>query len=102
VHQPRHRQLRARRQQPLTDHRHTQVPLAAALSADQPLHAQIAKHPEHRGHVPVRQRAQDLELLVEVDQSPAGKHRPQPIDHPLLQMGKVADRLVFDLAALPV
>jgi len=102
VHQARHRQLRAWIEQALADHRHAQISLSAALATDQPLQIEFAQHPEHRRDVPVRQRAQDLELLVEVDQPPAGEHRPQPVDHPLLQVREVPDRLVLDLAALAV
>src|ERR1700680_3460308 len=52
--------------------------------------------------MPVRQRTRDLELVIEIDQPPAGEHRPQPVDHPLLQMREVPDRLVAHLAVLAV
>jgi len=50
----------------------------------------------------MRQRPHDLEVIIEIDEAPAGEHRPEPVDHPLLQMREVPDRLVLHLAVLAV
>jgi hypothetical protein len=66
-----HRQLRARADHQLADHRDTQVPLAAALAGQQPLEIEPSEYAQDRGDVPVRQRGLDLKLLLEVNQHPA-------------------------------
>ena len=99
---PGQRQLGARRDQQLADHRDDQVALAAALPADQSLQIEPAQRAQHRGDVPVRQRAFDLEVLIEVDQHPSGEHRPDRLDDGQRQVREVAQVLVADLAALAV
>ena len=84
--------------QPLDDHRDDQITLTATLAAEQPLQVQVAQHAEDRGDVAVRERPLDLELLVEIDQPPAGEHRADPVDHLRRQMREVPDVLVADLA----
>ena len=95
------RQLRPRPEQPLHHHADDEVALPAASTADQALQAEVAQHPQDRGHVPVRQRTLDLERLVEIDQLAARQHRPDRVDHRLGQMREVAEVLVAHLAALP-
>ncbi len=97
-----HRQLRGGRDHQLTDHRHRQIPLAAPLPRDQPLQVQVSEHPQYPGHVPVRQRALDLQLLVEIDQHPACEHLADRVDHLNRQVREVPQVLVADLPALPV
>ena len=99
---PGQRQLGARRDQQLADHRDDHVALAAALPADQSLQIEPAQRAQHRGDVPVRQRAFDLEVLIEVDQHPSGEHRPDRLDDGQRQVREVAQVLVADLAALAV
>jgi len=97
-----HRQLRARGDHQLADHRHRQVPLTTALPREQPLEIQPPQHPEHRRDVPMRQRGLDLERLLEVDQHPASKHLADRVDDLDREVREVAEVLVLDLAALPV
>ena len=80
------------------DHRDDQVTLPAAIAAEQPLQIQVAQHPQHRGDVAVRQRPGDLEVLVEIDQPPAGEHRADRVDDLRRQMREVPEVLVADLA----
>ena len=95
---PRGRQLRARRDQPLHDHRDDQVTLPAASTAEQPLQIQVAQHPQDRGDVAVGQRADDLEVRVEIDQATAGEHRADRVDDLGREVRQVPEVLVADLA----
>ena len=87
-------QFRARSYQPLADHRDDEIPLAAALTAEQPLEVQAAQHPEDRSDVTVRQGPLDLEVLVKVDQPPAGEHRADHVDDLDREVREVPEVLV--------
>jgi hypothetical protein len=92
------RQLGARADQPLHDHRDDQVALATALARDQPLEIERAQHAQHRRHVTVPQRPADLKARVQVDQPPAGELRADALDDLDRQVREVAQVLVPDLA----
>jgi len=98
----RRRELGARADQALADHRHDQVALAAALARDQPLKVELAQDAQDRGDVAVGQRALDRQRLVEVDQLAPREHRPDRVDHIGRQVREVAEVLVADLAGLAV
>ena len=99
---PDRRELRRRRDRPLADHRHHQIPLPARRAVHQPGQLQPPRHRKRRDHVPGGQRALDLEGVTEQADRLAAQPRPHQLDQLLGQMGDVPDRLVADLPALPI
>jgi hypothetical protein len=85
------------------DHRGDQVPLPGGDRADQLLHSQRAKGAEHRGHVPVRQAAADLERAAQAGgRRLALQHRRQRLHLGLGPGRQVGQGAVLDLAAFSV
>ena len=89
-------QLRARFEQALGNHRHDQRALSRGHAIQQPREIQPTTSPKHRGDVPVRQRALNLERLVARDQSLAGQRAAQRVERRRRQLGDIRDRLVTD------
>jgi hypothetical protein len=96
------RKLRARRERLLTDHRQTQIALAARRAVKQPSQLQPARHRQHRPHVAGRQRALDRKRRLAVDIAATGKRAADQLDHLIGQVREVRQRLVLDLGALTV
>ncbi len=95
-------QLRAGPQQPLTDHRQAEIALPARPAREHPLQPEPARRAQHRGDMPVRQRALDPQRLLGGHERLTGKSPLDQLDHVPRQVREVAERLVLDLAALAV
>lgn len=98
----RHRQLRARADQTLDDHRETQLTLPRARPVEQPRKLEPPRHRKRRLDMACRQRTLDLERLAGGDQALAAQRRPDQLDQLVRQMGEIRQRLLLDLAALAV
>src|SRR5262245_63688046 len=105
------RQLRSRCNDPLDDHRLDQV-AHAALHLRQPLQRatepKLANHAAHRGHLSVRQGANDLEavihglLRVQRRHLAAGDEPTDAVDQRLRQLRQIGQRALLDPAALSI
>ncbi len=99
---PRQRgQLAARAHHPRDDQRQHQIP-GSARRTEQRRQAQLARHPRHRGHVPVRQRPGDGDLVAHRHQPLPLEARVNPVDDVLGQHRQVGYRLVAHPLALAV
>jgi hypothetical protein len=94
------RELRAALEHPAGDHRQAQIPLARGLAVQQPRHAQPPNGREHRLHMPVLARADDLERLARWHQPYALERQRQRLDRLRRQLGHIRDRLVAHPPAL--
>ena len=99
VHQPRARQLRTRIWQPLTDHRHHQVTLTAALWRDQPAPPQSSRNAHNTAATwPCgSERTISDSVSTSTSRRPASIARSQSITH----SGRCERFPTVDLARLP-
>ena len=112
VHRPHEPELRARRDQPVDDHRDDQIALAPRdrvlrRAQDQPIERQLTDHAERRRNVAVRQGALDLQLSwPRADHRPASKQCLQASDDLPRQLAQIGKRpllrsALFVAIALP-
>jgi hypothetical protein len=93
-------QLGARLKQPLRDHRQHQPTLARRRAIHQPRQLEAPKRAQHRGDMPMRQRALDRKRLLGRDQRLAGQRAAQRVHRRRRQLRDVGDRLVMHPLAL--
>ena len=95
------REFRSRRNHPAHDQRHGKIALTRCRAPEQAGKVQLAHHPQHRRHVPVRQGALDLDRLIRTAyHRAAGQQGAQPIDQLRRHLAQIGNRALADLAPL--
>jgi hypothetical protein len=92
----------ARSDDPLDDHRQDQITLFAGFAIEQFWELQAFGHGQDGFHMPVRQSAFDLELILGPDVCLAGEIAADKLDAIVGEMGQIGDGFFFDFAVFSV
>ena len=103
VEPPSRRELGARIEDPCDNHRHHPIALFGRLRGDEPIELELAQRTEHGRDVPVRERALDLEAVLEsLHGGTASQQDAQSFDDLGRPLAEIGEGTFEDLLALAV